>query len=42
MSAWLGRFWRGAVLGLLAYVIFAPIANLRSASSACRGAVRSC
>jgi putative spermidine/putrescine transport system permease protein len=28
MSAWLGRMWRGAVLGLLAYIIFAPIANL--------------
>ena len=28
MSAWLGRALRGAVLGLLAYAIFAPLANL--------------
>jgi ABC-type spermidine/putrescine transport system permease subunit II len=28
MTAWLGRIGRGAGLGLLTYVIFAPIANL--------------
>jgi putative spermidine/putrescine transport system permease protein len=28
MSASLGRLWRGAVLGVLGYVIFAPLANL--------------
>jgi len=28
MTAWLGGLWRGTALGLLAYVIFAPIANL--------------
>jgi putative spermidine/putrescine transport system permease protein len=28
MTAWLGRLARGAVLGLFAYMVFAPIANL--------------
>jgi ABC-type spermidine/putrescine transport system permease subunit II len=28
IGAWLGRFGRGAALGLFAYLIFAPIANL--------------
>jgi putative spermidine/putrescine transport system permease protein len=28
MSAWLGRLWRGAALGILGYIIFAPITNL--------------
>jgi putative spermidine/putrescine transport system permease protein len=28
MTLGLGQLWRGAVLGLLAYIIFAPIANL--------------
>jgi putative spermidine/putrescine transport system permease protein len=28
MTGLLGRVWRGAVLGVLAYIIFAPLANL--------------